>query len=117
MRDNDTMEKIAREVLGSIRHVGTIKRLNPKVDPRKMRVGQVLKLPWLDGEDSKAGPDLTAPRERWREYTVKTGDRAYAISIAMYGTAAHARKILEANGIVDARKMRPKTVLKIPPLK
>lgn len=117
VKKGDTMEKVARRVLGSIRHVSTIKKLNPSVDPRRMRPGEVLKLPWVEGESKGSGPNMLAKKSEWRDYTVKTGDSAYAISIAMYGTAKHAKAILEANDITDAKKIRPKTVIKIPPLK
>ncbi|MFK7741922.1 MAG: LysM peptidoglycan-binding domain-containing protein [Planctomycetota bacterium] len=41
----DTLERIARVQLGSTGRVGDIKRLNPEVNPRRLRPGKKLKLP------------------------------------------------------------------------
>ncbi len=115
VRPHDTMEKIASRVLGDKRLVKRIQELNPEVNPKTMRIGSVLKLP--AAEEAMRKPSPRAGREAWREYKVVKGDSAYKISKKMYGTSRHANRILKANGISDPKKLRPKTVLKIPPLR
>ena len=112
VKRGDTMEDIALKLLGSRKQTSTIRKLNPDVNPRKMKPGIVLKLPW---NESLANGGSKGDG-KWREYTVKSGDNASAISIEMYGTAKYANRILEVNGIKDARKMKLNSVLKIPPV-
>jgi nucleoid-associated protein YgaU len=114
VKPGDTIEGIAEKVLGSKKYVDEIKRLNPNVNPTKMRVNQVIDLPWIDAESPPAA--TAAEKGKWREYTVKSGDNATTISLAMYKSAKYANKILEANKITDPGKLRPKMVLKIPPI-
>ena len=116
VKDGDTMEKIAKNVLGSIQHVEAIEKLNPTVNPRRMQVGQLLKLPWLERK-SGVGPDAFAPTEEWSDYVVQEGDTASAISLKAYKTVKHADAILQWNKIKDATKLRPKQVLRLPPLR
>jgi LysM repeat protein len=114
VKSGDTIEGIAETVLGSKKYADAIKELNQGVNPTKMRVGQVINLPWLDAEAPPASTE--AAKGKWREYTVKAGDNATTISLAMYKSSKYANKILEANKISDPGKLRPNMVLKIPPL-
>lgn len=41
----DTLEGIARQYFGSTKRLEEIRKLNPSVDPTRMRVGQLIKLP------------------------------------------------------------------------
>lgn len=110
----DTMEKIARDVLHDERLVSRIRELNPKVNPRRMKIGAVLMLPTDGGADGSA--PMASSLDSWREYEVEKGDTVSAISKAMYGTTRHQNRILDANGISDPKRLRPGTVLKIPRL-
>ncbi len=112
VRKGDTMERIAKRELGSIKYVKRIQELNPGVVPEKMQLGQELTLPWVEGASS---PDPDAATAAWRNYTVKKDDTAYDISIEVYGTARHMKKILQANGIKDPKRLKPGQVLRIPP--
>ena len=107
----DTMEAIAKRELGSARYVADIRKLNPKVRPERMQPGMVLMLPWIDsstGEAEGAG--------RWTEYTVEKGDTIWDISVKAYGTGVHGKKIIDANGISQPTKLKPGTILRIPPV-
>jgi nucleoid-associated protein YgaU len=118
VQPNDTMEGIARSVLGDRRHVKALRDLNPGVDPKRMRPGTELKLPAGGAPDTgtaKAGTGA-AQGSGWREYQVRKGDSASEISKKMYGTTRHAKKILEVNGISDPTKLQLDTVLRIPPV-
>lgn len=115
VKKGDTIEGIAKRVLRSISHVETIKKLNPGVNPRRMRPGMVLKLPWVEAK-AGSGPDASAPPEEWTEYVVVKGDSASAISQKVYKTVRYANDILEWNDIADPTKLRPKQVLRLPPL-
>lgn len=115
IRSGDSMEKIARRVLNDVRMVSLIKELNPQVDPRRMRVGSALRLPSSGAAVATAAP-IGSGLASWREYKVARGDNPSKISKAMYGTSRHAQKILSENGISDAKRLMPGTVLRIPPL-
>ena len=41
----DTLEGIARTYFGSLKRLDDIKRLNASVDPTRMRIGQLIRLP------------------------------------------------------------------------
>ncbi len=122
VQKGDSFERIARRVLRSPKYVAQIKQLNPDVDERRMHVGTVLKLPSVDADGAGGGrsskgeaAEAVASGDGWREYVVKPGDSAWTIAKAMYGDASQAAAIMRANRIDDPKKLREKTVLRIPP--
>lgn len=111
VQDGDTMERIAKRELGSIKYVDRIKDLNPGVAPKRMQIGQKLTLPQVDEAASESGD---APR-RSTQYTVKNSDTIFDIAQKVYGTAKYMKLIIEANRIEDPKRLKPGRVLTIPP--
>lgn len=124
VREGDTLEKIARRELGDAARWREIQQLNG-VDPRKIKVGQVLQLPGAPGTAGAAGmaapaagaPSAGAPEAAGeRSYVVQSGDTLSSISQSVYGTSKHWQRIQQHNGISDPRRVRAGQTLRIPPL-
>jgi len=113
VKPGDSFDAIARRVLGSSNYTAEIQRMNPDVDPRKLQIGTVIKLPSIDESTSAPSSDLP---NGWRSYTVKKGDSIWRISKVMYGDPSGMDKIVAANGMADRDELAPGTVLKIPPI-
>ncbi len=130
IRDGDTFETIAARELGSRTHVDAVARANPLKDPRRLRVGDVIRLP-LDPANIQGGP---APRpgqpgqpaepgvrqavaNRELAYTVEPGDSLSKISQLFYGTVRHADLIFQANRdqLRSVDDIRAGQTLRIPP--
>jgi nucleoid-associated protein YgaU len=58
-------------------------------------------------------PSATAPAET--TYVVKRGETLYSICEAVYGDAAMWKKVLELNGLKDARSLGAGATLRLPP--
>jgi LysM repeat protein len=117
VKDNDSLERIARRELGSVKHLDRLRELNPDVDPKRMRIGSVLRLPTITAGAEPAAAQTTTPataKASSSSYKVKPGDSPWTISQAVFGTNAYAKEILELNGIRDARRLKVGAVLKMP---
>lgn len=90
----DTLSSIAREWFGDESKWDLIARANPLVDPNRLRVGQVLRLPPRDTErdesEQAAGSQQTT-------YIVRSGDNLSRIARTYYGDESRWRMIYEAN--------------------
>jgi len=118
----DTMEGIARRYYGDPRMMFEIMKENEDVDPQRMAVGTVLRMP-RPADDRRvaavevpAGRVVHAPKEGARQHTVQKGDTLYGLAIEYYGESGRWRDILEANlsKIPDVNSMSAGTVLDIP---
>ncbi len=123
VQPGDSFSEIASAELGSVRYTDDIARANPGVDSRKLRPGMVLNLPAVSGKGGGAkgsqagGGSKPARKDGWVDYKVRPGDNPSKISETFYGTPKHAERIMAANNIVDATKLRPEQVLRIPPVR
>lgn len=121
----DNPYKISAKLFGDGRYAKKIMDANPGIDPNRLKVGQKLKVPALQGV-SVAQPvahNSTAPETvpnaapvAAGTYTVKNGDTLAAIAKAHLGSSGpkSIQKILDANPGVDARKLKVGATLKIP---
>lgn len=120
IRLGDTYASIARRELGSSSLAGTIARANPLKDPRRLRVGETLRVPTDptniqgkpigdEGEAAAASPMI--------EYTVQRGDTLGGIARRFYGSSRFADVIFEANRdrMRSMDTVRLGQVLMIPP--
>jgi nucleoid-associated protein YgaU len=126
IREGDTFEAVALRELGSRRLADAIARANPLKDPRRLREGDVIRLP-LDPANIQGGPPATPGQEvapvreaveaGWVTYTVEDGDTLSAISQLFYGTVRHANLIFEANRdqLRSVNSVRAGQVIRIPP--
>lgn len=135
-------ERISERVYGSRRHWRAIAGANPLLDPRKLRIGMVIRVP-TDPEnvqgravelpepaagESGAGEGAANPVEAPEpepepasptiEYTVERGDTLSSISKAFYGSIRHIDFLYEANRdrLSSKDDLRLGQVLLIPPL-
>lgn len=127
VQSGDTIEQIARRELGSITRQDEILRLNPEVDPRRLRLRSVLLLP-LDTPPVLAPPQtpslITSPSDAAATdvpqptvHVVVEGDNLSSISQRYYGSPAHADVIFQANRSVlrSMHDLRLGQRLTIPP--
>ena len=104
IKPNDTFEGIARRELGSPSLVESIQRANPLRDPRRIRPGDVIRLPVdpqniqgkLAGNANDASPTTPAPAN-FAEYVVVSGDTLSSIAQRLLGSSDQARAIFELN--------------------
>ncbi|NNM88034.1 MAG: LysM peptidoglycan-binding domain-containing protein [Phycisphaerae bacterium] len=106
IRHGDTLATIARRVYGNVRMVHAIERANPGVDPRRLRVGQKIRLPHrhrLVQRSSRhhTGGGLTRRHGRLARgskiYIVRRGDTLIEIARREYHRAADWKLIYRAN--------------------
>ena len=95
---HETLSEISLKALGSARRWHEIALLNPTVDPARMTVGTVLKLP----VDTLARSVETTPTQPeavrgQRTYLVQGGDSLSSIAARLLGSANDWRRIFEAN--------------------
>ena len=124
IKSGDNLTSIALEFYGSGNHWVQIAQANPLVDPDRLKVGQVIKLPGPAGTTPTippaATPDHAPPPDvgGGTEYTVKENDTLSGIAKQFYNAASKWQLIYEANRSVigsNPARMKPGTVLRIPP--
>ncbi|MBI1375764.1 MAG: LysM peptidoglycan-binding domain-containing protein [Phycisphaera sp.] len=133
VQKGDTLGAIAEKQLGTVKHLPDILKLNPGLDPRKLRVGQSITLPILG--DTPAPADTLgalkphsaivtppaaakpAPAAPLKTTTVEKGETLGHISQRVYGTVRYWKNILDANHdtLKDPKHLRVGMTLKIPP--
>ncbi|MFG0298748.1 MAG: LysM peptidoglycan-binding domain-containing protein [Phycisphaerales bacterium JB047] len=107
VRDNETMQSIAKEYFGSGENWRTIARANPFVDPQKLKAGMSIRIPKdpnniqgiVTGKDAEPGviESHTDTQAAVIEYVVRPGDSLSRISQRIYGSSRHARFIFDSN--------------------
>lgn len=124
-REGETLQSISQQFYGTSAHWRAIARMN-NVDPNRLRPGTRLLIP-VDprnvqglpvdevAEASEDAPPAPPPEPEYTEYIVVSGDTLSGISRALYGRAVLWTRIRDANPNVDPNRLRPGTVLKIPP--
>ena len=102
-----------------------IARANPRVDPEKLKIGQVIRVPVdpdnIQGKvvagDSGDGSERVRP-SKVVEYFIQSGDSLSRISERFYGSARHARMIYEYNRdtLESMDDLKIGQLLRLPPL-
>ncbi|MEM8781650.1 MAG: LysM peptidoglycan-binding domain-containing protein [Planctomycetota bacterium] len=130
VRRGDSFEAIARRELGSASRWVALAKANPTVDPLKLRVGDVLRLPpeELDTNTSLVvatsdAPPVTAdaatlpPPPDPVTYVVRSGDSLSTIAARFYSDSSRWRAIFNANRdrLKDPHAVRIGMELRIPP--
>lgn len=120
VQDGDSFESIAVARLGSRAAWPEIEKLNPGVDPRRLRPGQQLKLPSAaalaaSGRAKAARGNAPVPEvgSGGRSYTVKKGDTIEGIALNVLGSRARRDELLALNPSAQ-KVIRPGDVLKLP---
>jgi len=128
VQPDELMQTIAKHYFGSIDDWTVIAKANPRIDPRKLRPGMVLRIPKdktniqgkLVGTQSQPGviESHTDTDSKIIEYIVQSGDSLSRISLRIYGSTRHARFIYDSNRDI-LRSMDSISIgqlLKLPPL-
>lgn len=127
VRAGETFETIAARYFGSERYGPVVARANPLRDPRRLRAGDVVRVPLdpgnvqgvvvraNDGAPAEPPPPEVAPDV---EYIVKAGDSLSRIAQSYYGSVRHADFIFQSNRDVlsSPDRLRVGQVLRLPPL-
>lgn len=121
VKDNDTLESIARVKLGNGRLWPEIQKLNPTLDPKRMRAGKEIWLPTAAAlaaaERSRtpvAAPVVTPSPSSERTYTVKKGDNYENIAISVLGSRKRVAELMALNSEIPPEKLRANQRLKLP---
>ena len=121
VKDNDTLESIARAKLGNGRLWPEIQKLNPTLDPKRMRAGKEIWLPTAAAlaaaERSRtpvAAPVVSPSPSSERTYTVKKGDNYENIAISVLGSRKRVAELMALNSEIPPEKLRANQRLKLP---
>lgn len=116
VQDGDTFGSIAKAKLGKESRWTEIQRLNPGVQPSKLRKGQELKLPTADAGEPKRKLDapLPLPADGTRTYVVAKGDNYERIALNQLGSRKRVAELIAANPGVSPEKLRPGMSIKLP---
>jgi nucleoid-associated protein YgaU len=117
VKSGETFEAIAKARYGSSRLAGAIKNANPLKDPRRLRAGDVIRLPRDPSNIQGKQGSTPSVKALGTAYIVKSGDSLSTISQSQYGTSKHWNLIYEANkGVLPSPdKVRQGIRLVIPP--
>ena len=103
VRKGDTLASISRRIYGNERMIHALERANPGLDPRRMRIGQKIRLPH-HGTVSAAARHRTSRRRGYassarggRTYVVRAGEDLSGIARKFYHNPGLWKKIYDAN--------------------
>lgn len=95
---------IAQAIYGNGKYYTKIIAANPGIDPRRLKIGQILVIPQLTDSDKPASPAAANTTETQSvntrtAYVVRSGDSLESICMKLYGTRAGAvvNQIYQAN--------------------
>ena len=103
IQQNETLSMIASVAYGDARRYKEILKANPGLDERRLRPGMVIKLPDASSlPAAQATAQTAAARQEVKidpasEYRVGQGDSLHKIAVKLYGKAAKADAIYQAN--------------------
>ncbi|MGB0954021.1 MAG: LysM peptidoglycan-binding domain-containing protein [Planctomycetota bacterium] len=123
VHQGETLSHIAKRELGDADRWTDLLRWNAIESERKIVVGQKLRIYEIDPGELAGAVDVAEDRPPFtdadgqaRYHTVAKGEILGRISQIHYGTTKGVQRILSANGVSDANKIRVGQVLLIPPL-
>jgi len=112
---------ISQLVYGSGKYYKKILAANPGIDPRHLKIGQILVIPELSDADKPAsaagGASPAATVDPGAAYTVVSGDSLQSISRKLYGNTSMSDKLYEMNKSLigpDENVLKIGWVLKLP---
>jgi nucleoid-associated protein YgaU len=120
VKEGDSLASIWRDLTGSERGWEQLQQANPGLDPSRLKIGQVLKVPdWKQTAGvSKATAPVRAPAETPGAYTVQSGDTLSSIATKVYGDSKLWKRIYDANKDAigsDPGALKVGQSLRIPP--
>ena len=111
VQDGDVIITIAEDWFGESGRHDEIIALNPGVDPTKLQIGQILKMPRKSQPRTKpVDPTLAA-----NEYRIAPNDNYTRIARLLLGDEARASEIAALNPDLDPGNLQVGTIIKLPP--
>ncbi len=122
--EGETFETIARAYFGDASFGPVVARANPLKDPRRLRAGEVVRVPLDPGNvqgvvvREDGAPEPPPQPDPVVEYVVKPGDSLSRIAQSYYGSVRHADFIFRANAdtLASPDRLRVGQTLRLPPL-
>lgn len=93
VKESDTLSSISQAWFGDAARWDLIHEANPAIDPSRLRIGQVLRLP----ARSTSHDPASRTADRSGTYTVRSGDTLSSIARILLGEERHWRLLYEAN--------------------
>ena len=99
VRRGDTLASISRRIYGSERMIHALERANPGLDPRRMRIGQKIRLPRHGhvAVSRRQHRAYASSSRGGRTYVVRPGEDLSGIARKFYHNAALWKRIYNAN--------------------
>jgi LysM repeat protein len=111
VQDGDVIISIAEDWFAESGRHDEIIALNPGVDPTRLQIGQILKMPPKDQPRNKpVDPTLAA-----NEYRIAPNDNYTRIARLLLGDEARASEIVALNPDLDPGNLQVGTIIKLPP--
>ena len=117
VKENDSLWTIADAWFGDAGRWDLIAKANPLIDPDRLKLGQVLRLPPKNADRRRPERRRVSPNEP-NTYTIRSGDSLWRIAKAQYGDHTKWSIIYDANRATigrDPAKLSVGTRLHIPP--
>ena len=118
MKEGDSLASIWRGLTGSERGWEKLQAANPGLDPSRLKIGQVLKVPDWSSDATPAKTAAAAPVAAAGTHTVASGETLSSIAQKVYGESKLWKRIYDANKDVigsDPANLKVGQVLRIPP--
>ncbi len=117
VKENDSLWTIADAWFGDAGRWELIAKANPLIDPDRLKLGQVLRLPPKDADRRRPERRRVSPNEP-NTYTIRSGDSLWRIAKAQYGDETKWSIIYDANRATigpDPARLKVGRSLRIPP--
>lgn len=116
IKKGDNLESIARAIYGDPNLWGAIKKANPGINPKRLKIGQKITIPETPRapEEAETTPATTSSEGT---YTIQPGDTLGKIAKKLYGKESLWLKIQKANPELDPRRLTVGRKIKLPQTK
>ncbi|MEM7807710.1 MAG: LysM domain-containing protein [Planctomycetota bacterium] len=115
LAEGDTFVSLSEQYYGSDAHFDTIRRANPSLDPRRLKIGDLIVIPSLDSAGKPRG--LPAINADPTTHTVRPGETLSDIARSRLGRSALWNDVYELNRDLigdDPARLKVGMVLRLP---
>jgi nucleoid-associated protein YgaU len=128
IEEGESFWTVSKKLYKSVRHYAAIIKANPDVNPKRVRAGQVIAVPVIDGadlqEDLLATAEELEPKSRRPrvylardvEHVIRSGETLGDIAQKYYKSAIKWPHILVANPDLDPKRLRARKTIIVPAL-
>lgn len=117
VKDKDTLSSIAKNVLGDEKRWQEIAKLNPQINPNRIKAGMVINMPAAQKPQPAQQPvaaEQGQPPANTEYYTIQANDTLTGIAELKLGNPGRWKEIEKLNPQLDPRRMQPGTKIIIP---